>query len=403
MRLWNCYSFFVTYATVDEWSPKTCTRVEPAERSELDRWVLSRLQQLIETAHRAFADHSIYRFMDALEHFDDDLSTWYLRRSRRRFWKSETDTDKEAAYQTLYEALITVTRLLAPVLPFLTEDIHENLVRGVDPDAPESVHLEPYPVADPGLIDEALERAIDCVIRTKNQCLQLRAQANVKTRQPLGKLIIRPRDDADRAVLGDRHFTAQILEECNVKELELIEDEAAFLTVKVKPRFDVLGKRLGKRMGAVAKALSSADPLAVRAAVAEGAFSLEVDGEAVELAASELEIQYEGPEHLVLSEERGAFAALDTTITEELWAEGIARDFNRQAQDRRKALGLVVTDRVELSCVVNQRIAGALRQHEAWLRGELLADAIHFEDELDGGETAKVGGEKILLRVSKQR
>ncbi|MEW6073773.1 MAG: class I tRNA ligase family protein [Planctomycetota bacterium] len=401
MRLWNCYSFFVTYATVDRWSPRTCTPVEPARRGELDRWVLSRLQHLIESAHLAFGDHAIHRFMDRLEHFTDELSTWYLRRSRRRFWTEGIDADKEAAYQTLYEALATVTRLLAPVLPFLTEEIHRNLVRGVDPGAPTSVHLESYPVADRSLMDEDLERAVDCVIRAKNLCLQLRAAANVKTRQPLGTLYVRPRDAADRAVLADRHFAVQILEECNVKSLALIEDETAFLTVQARPRFEALKQRAGPRTGAVAAALAAADPHAVRRALAEGAFSLDLEGEPFALGPGDVELRYGGPDHLVFAEERGMFALLDTTITPELEAEGVARDFNRQAQDRRKAEGLVVTDRIEVVYVAADRIASALARHDEWLRGELLADAIRRVADLPDAPVVKVGGEPVRLAVTR--
>ncbi len=401
MRLWNCYSFFVTYAKVDEWRPDTATPVPVAERGELDRWVLSRLQHLVESAHESFTGFTIHRFMARFEHFVDDLSTWYLRRSRRRFWKSETDADKEAAYHTLYDVLASLTRLLAPVLPFLMEDVYLNLVRAVDPSAPESVHLATYPVADGALVDEGLEQAVDCVIRTKNQCLQLRAQANIKTRQPLDSVLVRPRDAADRKVLSDPHFVAQVLEECNVKRLELVEEEGEYLTLRVKPRFDVLGKRLGKKMGAVAKALGAADPVAVREAVEQGAFTVDVDGAEVRLDSADLVFEHQGPDHLVFSEERGGLVLLDTTITPELEAEGIARDFNRQAQDRRKALDLVVTDHIVVEYAASDRIAEAVETHASWLSGELLANELRRGDEPEDAASVKVGGEPVRLLVRK--
>jgi isoleucyl-tRNA synthetase len=399
LRFWNCYSFFVTYAEVDGWRPGESE--VPAERSELDRWITSRLQDLIHTAHRSFGDYSIHKYIDRLEHFFDDLSTWYLRRSRRRFWKSEADGDKEAAYQTLYEVLSTTVRLLAPILPFLTEEIYQNLVRGAEPDAPESVHLTSYPEADDRLVDEALEQAIDCVIRTKNQCLQLRAEARVKTRQPLGVVVVRPHDETDRAVLADHHFRSQVLEECNVKELRLIEDETELLTVTVKPRFDVLGPRVGKKMGKVGKALKGIEASELRSAVTDGTFSLEIDGETIEIGADDLQFAFEGPDHLVFGEERGSVMALDTTITPELESEGIARDFNRQAQDLRKAAELVVTDRIEVCYEASDRIAGALFEHDAWLRGELLADEVRRVTGGSGESDVKVGGEMVCLSVAK--
>ena len=399
LRFWNCYSFFVTYAKVDGWRPGV-NDVTPQE-SELDRWVRSRLQDLIGAAHRSFTEYSIHKFMDRLEHFLDDFSTWYLRRSRRRFWKSEPDGDKEAAYRTLYEVLATTTKLLAPILPFLTEEIYQNLVRNAEPDAPESVHLTTFPAVDESLVDEKLEQAVDCVIRTKNQCLQLRATSRVKTRQPLGEVVLRPRDEADRAVLLDPHFASQVLEECNVKALRLLEDETELLTLTVKPRFDVLGPRVGKKMGLVAKLLKGLEPASLRNAVRDGAFSLDVDGEGIKITADDLQFAYEGPEHLAFGEERGSVMALDTTITPELEAEGIARDFNRQAQDLRKAHDFVVSDRIVITFAASDRIAAAVTDHDAWLRSELLADAIERVEELTDVEDAKVGGEAIRLSVSK--
>ena len=401
LTLWNCYSFFVTYAGIDGWRGGAAPALPVGERSELDRWVLSRLQRLIQSAHQAFADFTIYRFVDRLEHFTDELSTWYLRRSRRRFWRSGSDQDKEAAYQTLYGVLTTMTRLLAPILPFLCEEMYANLVRGVDPDAPESVHLTDYPQADPELIDPGLERGIDCVIRAKNQALKLRSLARNKVRQPLGRLLVRPRDDADRAVLADAHFAGQLLEECNVKRLELIEDEARIATLEVKPRFDVLGPRYGKRVKAIAKHLGELEAAGLRQSLREGPVELEVEGERVEISADDLTFDLRGPDQLEVAEEQGTFMALDTALTPALEAEGIARDFNRQAQERRKSTGLQVSDRIELEFSASDRVAEAVGAHEEWLRGELLAGEIRRVGELSESAPAKVSGEKVFLRVRK--
>ena len=223
--------------------------------NELDRWVLSRLQRLVDAAHSAFQNFEHYRVIEAFQEFDEEFSNWYLRRSRRRFWESDTE-----AYQTLYTVLTTVTRVMAPALPFLTEEIYQNLVRSVDPSAPESVHLTQYPQVDAALIDEALEQSIEAVIRIKNLALNLRTQSKVKIRQPLSTLYVRPRDAADRHVLENPDYAAQILEEANLKQLVLIEDETTLVKVRLKPDAKKLGPRAGKHLKAIAQALEQADP-----------------------------------------------------------------------------------------------------------------------------------------------
>lgn len=399
LTIWNCYSFFITYATVDAWQPPA-EAMPVAERSELDRWILSRLNRIVESAHDGFQNYSVHRFVERLEHFDEDFSNWYLRRSRRRFWKSESDQDKEAAYQTLYEVLATWVRMCAPILPFLTEEMYQNLVRTADATAPESVHLTDYPKPDPALVDDELEAQIECVIRTKNLALSLRNEAGVRARQPLGRLLVRPRDKNDRAVLAEPRFAEQILEECNIKHLELIEDESELVSYEVRPNFKRLGPRYGKHMKAIAAHVGAADPEAVRAALASGSWSFEIDGETVELEPADVDVLAKGPEGLVVAQEAGVFAALDTTITPELEREGIARDFNRQAQDRRKAMDLAVSDRIRVSYSASDRIAEAITEHDGFLAQELLADAIVRADTLEA-DTVKIGGESVTLVVTR--
>lgn len=398
LTFWNCYSFFVTYARADNWTPPT-QAMPLAERSDLDRWILSRLQRLVGDAHHAFKNFSVHRFMEKLEHFDDDLSNWYLRRSRRRFWKSESDADKEAAYQTLYEVLTTQIRMIAPILPFLTEHIYQNLERTVNAEAPVSVHLTDYPKLDESRIDGALEAKVDCVIRVKNLGLSLRNAAKVRARQPLGKLTVRPRDATDRATLSDAHFVSQILEEVNVKELELIDDEGAMVKASVKADFKRLGPRVGKKMKQVAAAIAKTPADELRRSLEAGPHKLEVDGETIEIGLGDIVMQFDAPEHLSVAFEGGTFAALDTTMTEALEREGIARDFNRQAQDQRKALDLDVSDRIRVVFSGSARIAEAVSEHQGYLSQELLADDIQSGE--SSGSEVKVGGEKVWLRVER--
>jgi isoleucyl-tRNA synthetase len=397
LTLWNCYSFFVTYATVDSWSPPK----EPlplAERPELDRWILSRMHRLIGHARHSFENFAVHRFIERFEHFDEDLSNWYLRRSRRRFWKSESDTDKESAFQTLHEVLATVVHVIAPILPFLAEEMYQNLVRSTNKDAPESVHLCDYPEPDPAKIDDELEAQIDCVIRTKNLGLSLRNEAKVRARQPLGKLVVRPKDAKDRAVLEVPHFAAQVLEECNIKEIELIEDESSLVSFAIKPNFKRLGPRYGKLMKQIAAHVASVDVEELRSALAAGNYSCVIEGESVELEPEDVSIEFGAPEGLVVAASQGAFGLLDSTITPELEREGIARDFNRHAQDRRKGMELVVSDRIRVRYVATDHVAQAIEEHSEFLQQELLAESIERCDALEA-DAIKIAGDAVQIAI----
>ena len=300
LTFWNCYSFFVMYASADGWKPGAA---EPAIAHELDRWILSRLQRLIAAAREAFENFEHFRVIEAFQTFDDEFSNWYLRRSRRRFWTGESD-----AYHTLYTALTTVARVMAPALPFLTEEIYQNLARSVDPAAPESIHLTAYPLVNESLIDAALEQSIDVVIRMKNLALSLRTAAKVKIRQPLSTLYVRPKDAADRRVLENPDYAAQILEEANLKQLRIIDDESALVKIGFKPDAKKIGARAGKHLKAIAQALEQA-----RSAPR----SVEIEGEPFELAPDEIVASFEGPPNLKCLLEQGTFLALDTALTPE--------------------------------------------------------------------------------------
>ncbi len=389
LTFWNCYSFFVMYAAADDWKPSAGA---PASTNELDRWVLSRLHRLLAAAHDAFENLEHYKLIEAFQAFDEMFSNWYLRRSRRRFWSSDSE-----AYQTLYTVLTTVARVMAPALPFLTEEIYQNLVRAVNPSAPESVHLTTYPQVDASFIDEALEKSIEAVIRLKNQALNLRTQSKVKIRQPLSTLYVRPRDAADRRVLENPDYAAQILEEANLKNIVPIEDETSLVKARFKPDGKKLGPRAGKYLRAIGQALENADPVTV----AKGAYKVEVDGQTFELASDEILTSFEGPENLKCGLEQGTFMALDTALTPELLQEGLARDFNRLVQDRRKALNLDISDRIVVSYSASPRIAEAIATHEAYLRDELLAERLEGSTTPNGGAKLSLSGEDIFVTITR--
>ena len=348
---------------------------------------MSRLQRLVEAANSAFQNFEQYRLTEAFQEFDEQFSNWYLRRSRRRFWASDNE-----AYQTLYTVLTTVTRVMAPALPFLTEEIYQNLVRAVDPAAPESVHLTEYPKVDAALVDEALEQSIEAVIRLKNLALHLRTQSKVKIRQPLSTLQVRPRDAADRKVLENPDYAAQILEEANIKQLTLIEDETKLVKVRRKPDAKKIGSRAGKYLKAIAQALEQASP---------GVSKVEVDGQTFELAPDEIIVSFEGPDNLKCSLEQGTFMALDTTLTPELVQEGVARDFNRLVQDQRKALGLDISDRIVVNYSASSKIGEAIAAHQDYLRGELLAERLEASTAQNGGAKLSLAGEDIFVTITR--
>jgi isoleucyl-tRNA synthetase len=287
---------------------------------------------------------------------------------------------------------------MAPALPFLTEEIYQNLVCSVDPSAPASVHLTSYPQVDASLVDEELERSIDTVIRIKNLALSLRTQSKVKIRQPLSILYVRPKDAAERRVLENPEYAAQILEEGNLKQLVLIEDETTLVKPVFKPDAKKLGARAGKYLKAIAQALSQADP---KSLTPGSAYTVQIDGQTFELAPDEILTSYEGPEKLKCVLEQGTFLALDTTLTPELLQEGLARDFNRLVQDQRKALNLNISDRIAVSYSASPRIADAIAAHEDYLRHELLAERLEPSATQNGGAKLSLSGEEIVVTITR--
>jgi isoleucyl-tRNA synthetase len=386
LTFWNCYSFFVMYAEADGWKPGAQLPVT----NELDRWVLSRLQRLVAAAHTAFQNYEHFRVIEAFQEFDEQFSNWYLRRSRRRFWDSDP-----LAYQTLYAVLTTVIRVMAPALPFLTEEIYQNLVRSVEPSAPESVHLTPYPQVDASLIDEELEHSIDAVIRIKNLALNLRTASKVKIRQPLGTLYVVPRDAADRKVLENFEYVAQILDEANVKRLELRDHLSSLAAVRLKPDAKKLAQRgLGRYLKAVTEALDHAQ-------LTDGKYTVEAAGQTLEFAPDDVVPTYEGPANRVCASIDGTFGALETTLTPELLQEGVARDFNRLVQDLRKTTGLQISDRILLKYAAPDRIAEAVEAHAPYLRNELLAEKIERRKTLEDGTKLSLAGEEIAVSIAR--
>jgi isoleucyl-tRNA synthetase len=348
MKLWNTYAFFCNYARLDGFDPKSPT-ITLSERGDLDRWILSDLQLLIRQAHESFKEYYLPSFVLEAEKFiDDKLSNWYVRRSRRRFWrgKSQGDTDKLAAYQTLYSVLTTLCKLLAPVVPFFTEVMYQNLVRNIDSTAPESVHHCDYP--KPGSIDEMLSKQMDALLRIVSLGSAARNAAKIKVRQPLAELKVQPRDEADKeAVL---RFAGQIKEELNIKQVSLHESKnGTLLKMEVKANLKTLGPKAGAKLQEVKKLIESNPPEILD--LVNGSKTeivLSVGEQPITITPMDLISTPKGETAWIGIVDKGTQVAIDTRITKELKQEGLAREVIRHVQELRKKSGLEMEDRIAL-------------------------------------------------------
>ena len=395
--LTNTYSFFAMYANIDEFDGSEAF-VPYEERLEIDRWIVSTLNATVAACDAAMERYDPTKAARALNDFViDKLSNWYVRRSRRRFWKSEMNREKLAAYQTLYECLMTTAKLLAPLAPFYAEDLYRTLNATTGSESAESAHLAEYP--SPTYRDEALEAKMDAALRAVVLARAARTKANLKVRQPLRVMAVAA-DEATRAAL---EATSEVIkEEINVKELKLVEDASALATKEAKPNFKALGPKFGKKVNAVAEA--------IRGFGAEEIAKLE-RGEAVEFEAAgakslvepeDVEIASSEAEGWAIEADRGMTVGLDARLDDELIAEGISREFVNRVQNMRKDAGFEVTDRIVVSLKGSKTFADAVRASEEYVRVETLADKIAY-DGANGEErkTWKIGDEEVVIAVAK--
>lgn len=367
---WNTYGFFVLYARLDKVDFRSDMPLE--FRPEIDRWAIALLTRTVRICTEAMDAYDAKTAGEAIESFVDQLSNWYVRRNRRRFWKSVDEEDKRAAYLTLYECLDVIHRLMAPFLPFLAENVYQNLARSVDAEAPESVHMAAWPTADPAREDDKLLFDVSVVQKVVGLARAARSQSGVRTRQPLSRLLIRtPDDDAARAI---QEHQEQILEELNVKAIEFIARDAGLVSYRIKPHLPRLGKRFGKQVPLIRTALEAADGATIASAVARGeSFAVDVDGEAVMLGPEDVLIETHSAEGFACGEDGGFLTALDTTLNEDLVEEGIARELIRTVQDARKQAGLEVSDRIVLGISGSAGVQAALERFRDHLMAETLA------------------------------
>jgi len=373
--LWNVYSFFVLYANIDGFDPKKYT-LEPEKRTEIDRWLLSRVNSVNKKVREELDALDITGAARTLEDLVDDLSNWYVRRCRERYWKSEMDDDKIAAYLTLYEALVSIIKIAAPFVPFMTEEIYQNLVKSVYDDAPESVHLCTYPEMNESLIDKTLEHKMALARKIVELGRAARNKGKIKNRQPLQKMMVQLRNFQDEQLLVD--LSDIIKEELNIKEIEYIHVAEEYFTYFVKPRFDLLGPKYGKLMSGIAKAIAQANATQlINEAREKGQVVLDVNGENITIAETELDIRAQDKEGFCAEGEGGYYVVLDTTITRELMLEGIARELTSKIQNMRKDAGFEVEDKIYLYYHGDDTIDEVMEKFGNEIKTDTLALEVH--------------------------
>ena len=395
LTLWNVYSFFVTYANLDKPQALTVT----AATNDLDRWLLSELNVLVRDVTRAYENYDVLNATRPVEKFVEQLSTWYVRRSRRRFWKNDSGADKQAAYSTLYTALTIVAKLIAPAMPFLAEELYQNLVRAVDQTAPESVHLAEWPQVMDEFIDESLNHEMQLIMRLVSLGHSARQKANRKVRQPLASVAFSVSTPAERKAVST--YADVISDELNVKRVRLLDASTEALTHTVKPLPKQLGQKYGNKYPAIQKAILAMNAEEVAKTFhSGGVLVVNANGETFNIISEEVEVKAMAKEGFAVAEEGAYVAALVTDLTPELVQEGLAREFVRRVQDLRKAAELDVADRIEMFIEASAGLRSAIEAHKDYITSETLTSKLSFatppekssvvEDEFDG-EKVKVG------------
>ena len=391
--LWNTYAFYVLYANIDEFDPTKYT-LDYDQLSVMDRWVLSRLNTMVRTVDDCLAHYRVTEAAKALQSFVEELSNWYVRRCRSRFWAKGMEQDKVNAYLTLYTALVTTVKAAAPMVPFITESIYRNLVCSVDKNAPISVHLADFPTANEAWIDPALEDNMEVVLEVVTLGRASRNAANIKNRQPVGQMYVKAAHE-----LPD-FFVKIIEDELNIKEVIFRDDMSDFLAYHVKPNFHVLGPKVGKQMGAVKKALEASDGAAVKDALAgDGSYTLHLPDGDVTVTAEDVEVTVSQRDGYNCQSYGGVTVALSTTLTEALIEEGFVREIISKVQTMRKECGLEVTDHIALDLSGNPRLVEIARRNEAFIREITLADSLSCDAPMGTSKEWNINGEKLTISI----
>jgi isoleucyl-tRNA synthetase len=393
--LWNTYAFFVLYANIDEFDATKYT-LDYEKLPVMDKWLLSKLNTLIKIVDENLEAYRIPESARALQEFVDEMSNWYVRRSRERFWAKGMEQDKVNAYMTLYTALVTVAKVAAPMIPFMTEDIYQNLVRSIDATAPESVHLCDFPVANEAWINKELEADMEELLKVVVLGRACRNTANIKNRQPIGTMYVKAEKEMDS------FFTDIIAEELNVKEVKFADNVESFISYSFKPQLRTVGPKYGKLLGGIRQALSEIDGVkAMNELRANGVLKLDINGSVVELLEEDLLIETAQTEGYVTESEGDVSVVLDTNLTPELLEEGFVREIISKIQTMRKEAGFEVMDKIRVSVKDNDKIMTLINANQDEIKREVLAEEIVL-GETDGYvKEWNINKEQVTLGVTR--
>ena len=393
--LWNTYAFWVLYANIDEFDASKYT-LEYDKLSVMDKWLLSKLNSVVGEVDKNLNDYRIPEAARGLQDFVDEMSNWYVRRCRERFWAKGMEQDKINAYMTLYTALVTISKAAAPMIPFMTEEIYQNLVRSVDKDAKESIHLCDFPVVDEKLIDKELEDNMEAVLKIVTIGRAVRNGANIKNRQPIGRMIVKT------AVKPDEFYTAIIREELNVKGVEYLDDVSEYTSYTFKPQLKTVGPKYGKQLGAIQKYLAGVDGNEAMASLKEnGAITFDANGVEVSLGAEDLLITMAQKDGFAADADGNVTVVLDTKLSPELIEEGFVFEIISKLQTMRKDSGFEVMDRIEAAFSGNDKIEEVIKKNADAISDKVLANALKYEETFEGAKEWDINGEKLTISVKK--
>ena len=394
--LWNTYAFFVLYANIDDFDATKYT-LEYDKLSVMDKWLLSKLNTMVKEVDNDLANYRIPEAARALQEFVDDMSNWYVRRSRERFWAKGMEQDKINAYMTLYTALVTVSKAAAPMIPFMTEEIYQNLVRSIDKDAPESIHLCMFPEVNESQIDAELEQNMDNVLKLVVMGRACRNASNIKNRQPIGQMFV-------KAGFELPEFYQEIVaDELNVKSVKFTEDVRDFTSYSFKPQLKTVGPKYGKLLGGIKAALDSVDGNAAMDEVnATGSLKLDVNGQEITLFREDLLIETAQIEGFVSENDNGITVVLDTNLTPELLEEGFVREIISKVQTMRKEADFEVMDRIRVTYAGSEKAEGIFAKYGSQIAGEVLANEVAKAEPTGYVKEWKINGEAVTMGVEKE-
>jgi len=393
----NTYSFFTLYANIDKFS----FREEPIpyeDRPEIDRWIISKLSSLVKEYEELMDEYDVTKAARYVSLFTiDQLSNWYVRRSRRRFWKSEINQNKLSAYQTLYECLVTISKLTAPFAPFIAEEIYQNLNSVTKKEEFESVHLINFP--QPSYIDHSLEERMEIAQRVVFLTRSMRAKHNLKVRQPLKKIMVVVENGKREAL---NNMKDVILEEVNIKDLIILEDDSGIVNKTAKPNFKVVGPKYGKLVKGLTNAIKELDKAAINEIEKNGEYEISVEGEIIKISREDVEIISHEIEGWLVESDEKVTVAIDTELTEDLIAEGYAREFVNRVQNMRKDAGFDVVDRINVYILGEQKLLDYVQKFSEYITNEVLAESIMQED-CDGSykQEWKIGDYDCVIAIKK--